>query len=146
MTTAFAAVVGAMVSVLQTAPSASAQIHRCRLRPMSQDWTTAVVVRPLGTEVQDATGQSVCGIWTTAVAVECYARAAAGVSADLAVDALLQSVANRLLSNRTLGGLVGDTALGAIAYDFDADAETTACATLTFQIRHATAANSVNSL
>lgn len=110
---------------------------------MAQDWQTAVVIRPLGVELQDAAGQGVACVWTTSVAVECYARAAPGVTADVAVDTVLQAVANRLLANRSLGGAVGDLALSAITYDFDADAQDTACATLTYQIRHATAAATV---
>ena len=142
-TTAFATVVGAMVAALQAAPAVSAQVHRVRLRPMAQDWQTAVVVRPLGVELADAVGQGVACVWTTSVAVECYARAPSGTSADLGVDAVLQAVTTRLLADRSLGGTVGDLALGAIAYDFDTDGDATACATLTYQIRHATAANPV---
>ncbi len=143
MSTAFATVVAALVSTLAAAPNVSAQIHRVRLRPMAQDWQTAVVVRPLGVTLQDAAGQGVACVWTTSVAIECYARAVQGATADVAVDAVLQAVANRLLANRSLGGTVGDLALSAITYDFDTDAQDTACATLTYQIRHATAANTV---
>ncbi len=143
MSTAFATVVGALVSTLAAGPAVSAQIHRVRLRPMAQAWTTAVVVRPLGVELQDAVGQGVACVWTTSVAIECYARAAPGVTADVAVDAVLQAVTTRLLANRSLGGTVGDLALAAVNYDFDTDAEATACVTLTYQVRHATAANTV---
>lgn len=143
MSTAFATVVGALVSTLAAAPAVSAQIHRVRLRPMAQAWATAVVVRPLGVDLQTAVGQGVACVWTTAVVIECYARAAPGTTADVAVDAVLQAVTTRLLANRSLGGTVGSLDLSAITYDFDTDAEATACATLTYQVRHATAANTV---
>ncbi len=68
MSTAFATVVGALVSTLAAGPAVSAQIHRVRLRPMAQAWTTAVVVRPLGVELQDAVGQGVACVWATSVA------------------------------------------------------------------------------
>lgn len=143
MSTAFASIVSAMVTQLQAAPAVSAQVHRARLRPMAKEWPDAIVVRPLQTELMPADGQNVVGIWTTSVAVECYARALASVSPDVAVDSILQAVITRLLANRSLGGLVGDVIPSAITYDFDVDGETTACATITFSIRHATAANSI---
>jgi len=145
MTTAFASVVGAMVAALQAAPAVSTHVFRVRLRPVAQEWSSAVSVRPLGAEPDMSVGQGVVGIWATAVAVECYARSGAATSPDVAVDALLQSVTTRLAENRSLGGLVGDLTLSAVAYDFDVDGENTACVTLTYQIRHATAANSLTS-
>lgn len=143
MTTAFASVVGAVVAALQAAPAVSAQLDRVRLRPVAKESATAVVVRPGGAAHDDSVGQGVVGIWATSVSVECYARAGASTSPDLAVDALLQDVATRLFQNRSLGGLVGDLTLTTVVYDFDVDGENTACVTLTYQIRHATAANSL---
>lgn len=145
MTTAFASVVGALVAQLQAATPVSAHIFRARMRTVPQQFTDAVVVRVQDAQVDPAIGQGTCGIWATSVAVECYARAAAATSPDVAVDALLEAVVTRLMANRSLGGLVGDLVLSAINYDFDVDGESTACATVTFSIRHATAANSITS-
>ena len=145
MTTAFASVVGAMVTQLQATPAVSAQVDRVRLRPVAKQALTAVVVRPQGAERDTSVGQGVVGIWATGVTVECYARASASTSPDLVVDELLQAVATRLQSDPTLGGLVGGIELSAVAYDFDVDGDNTACVTLTYQIRHATAANSLSS-
>lgn len=143
MTTAFASVVGAVVAALQAAPAVSAQVDRVRVRPVAKASATAIVVRPLGAKPDINVGQGVVGIWATSVTVECYARSAASVSPDVAVDSLLQDAATRLYQNRNLGGLVGDLILTAVAYDFDVDGENTACVTLTYQIQHATAAGSL---
>lgn len=143
MTTAFASVVGAVVAALQAAPAVSAQVDRVRLRPVAKESPTAVAVRPRGAKADGSVGQGVVGIWATAVTVECYARSNASTSPDVAVDALLQDVATRLFQNSSLGGLVGGLDLAAVDYDFDVDGENTACVMLTYQIRHATAANSL---
>lgn len=146
MTTAFASVVGAIVAQLESATPVSQHIFRARMRVVPQQMTDAVVVRIQDAQVEPAAGQGTYGIWATSVAIECYARANASTSPDVAVDALLESVVNRLMANRSLGGLVGDLVLSGINYDFDVDGESTACATVAFSIRHATAANSVTSL
>lgn len=142
MTTAVATVIGAIVSALKTAPYVSDHVLRSSLRTLPAEWPTAVVVRPMGTEVdQFAAGQNTFGIWVTSVAVECHARGS--TTPDLVIDTLLQATANRLLADRSLGGTVGGLDIVAIHYDFDAAADITACATITLTIRHATAANSI---
>lgn len=144
MTTAFASVMGAVVAALRDSPAVSAQVDRVRLRPIAKESPTAVVVRPLGAANDASVGQGVVGIWATSISVECYARSGASTSPDMAVDTLLQNVATRLFQNRSLGGLVGDLTLTQVVYDFDVDGENTACVTLTYQIRHATASNSLS--
>lgn len=143
--TVFAQLVGATCAALQAAPAVSAQVHRARMRVLPQQWTTAVVVRPARAALEEAVGQGVASIWATQLVVDCYARAPAAQAGDLAVDALLGAVVARLLADRSLGGLVGDLGLLGIEYDFDVDGETTACATLTFQVRHASSAASITS-
>ena len=145
MTTAVATVIGAIVRALKTAPYVSNNVFRARLRPLPTDWPTAVVVRPRGSVKDNPDiGSNTFGIWDTAIEVECYAHGSA--DPDLVVDPLLQAVANRLLADRTLGGTVGGLDIAVIGYDFDATADTAACATITLTIRHATAANSLAAL
>ena len=134
--TAFASIVGAMVAALSAAPAVSPQIHRARVRPVAADWSTLVAVRPLGAELQRFAVQGAPMNVDTRIAVECYARASAGQSPDLAVDALLAGVYARLSADNTLGGLVSDLVPQSLDYDFDADGEATACATLTFTAVH----------
>lgn len=136
--TFIATTVAAMVTALQSAPAVSANVHRSRLRPLAQGTSSALVVRPLSADVAQATftpaGMPVS--WTSAIAVECYARSTAGTAPDQAVDALLEAAYTRLMADPTLGGAVIAMAPKEMAYDFDADGEQTTCATLVFTVRH----------
>lgn len=143
MTTAVAAVVSAMVATLQAAPAVSPQVHRARLRPMAADWPTAVVVRPLSVAFEPFAIQHAPFNLDTQIAVECYARASAGTSGDAAVDALMQAVYARLMSDTTLGGLVGDLRPDRLDFDLDADGDNTACATFTFTVLHSAGNNTL---
>ena len=144
MSTAFAALTSAIVQQLGAAPAVSAQIHRARMRMLPQGWQTAVVVRPVQSQVDRGVGVGTHMVWATQMAVECYARSLATVTPDLTVDALLQKVIERALSDPALGGAAGDIGLEAITYDFDVDGESTACVTVIFNVRHVTASNQVN--
>jgi hypothetical protein len=81
--------------------------------------------------------------WTTSIAVECYARSTGSTAPDQSVDALLESVYARLMTDPTLGGVVIGLQPQALHYDFDADAEKTACATLVFNARHRASAGTL---
>lgn len=143
MTTAVAAVVAAMMATLQATPAVSPQVHRARLRPMAADWTAAVVVRPLSVAFEPFSIQHAPFNLDTQITVECYARANAGTSGDAAVDALVQAVYARLMSDTTLAGLVGDLRPDRLDFDLDADGENTACATFTFTVLHSAGNNTL---
>lgn len=131
--------VTAVVDALKAAPAVSTRVERVRLRALPASAGTAVVVRPLGSDVQDAellTGHPY--VWTTSLAVECYARAPQGTAPDVAVDALLDAVYARLLQDPTLGGAVAVLQPQAIAYDYDVDGENVVCATLQINARQMT--------
>ena len=67
-----------------------------------------MVVRPLSSQVAEASlapGYPVS--WTSAIAVECYARSGTATAPDVAVDALLEAVYARLMADPTLGGSWG---------------------------------------
>ena len=120
----------AVVDALKAAPAVSPRVERARLRAVPASDGTAVVVRPLGSDVQDAELTGHPYVWTTSLAVECYARAPQGTAPDVAVDALLEAVYARLLQNPTLGGVVVGLQPQAIAYDYDVDGENVVCATI----------------
>lgn len=125
--------VAAIVAALSAEAPVAPQIARVRLRPIGANTTTAVVVRPLASNVVEALltpGYPVS--WTTAIAVECYARSSASTSPDVAVDSLLVNVYERLMADPTLGGVVVSLQPKDIAWDFDVDGEQTTCATLVF--------------
>lgn len=134
--TAFASIVGAMVAALGASPAVSPQIHRARVRPVAADWATLVAVRPIDATLEPFAIQGGPMNVDTRIAVECYARARAGQPPDVAVDALLGAAYARLAENSTLGGLVGDLVPSSLTYDFDADGDATACATLIYTAVH----------
>lgn len=125
-----------MTAVVAALAGVAPQVGRVRLRPLSANTATAVVVRPMQAEVMDAelpTGYPIA--WSLAFAVECYARATAQNAPDVAVDALVADAYNRLMADPTLGGAAVVLQPQAVAYDFDVDGEQTVCATLQFNAR-----------
>ena len=131
--------VTAVVDALKAAPAVSPRVERVRLRALPASAGTAVVVRPLGSDVLDAelpTGHPYA--WTTQLAVECYARAPQGTAPDAAVDALLESVYARLMADATLGGAATVLQPQGISYDYDVDGENVVCATLQINARQMT--------
>ena len=138
------ALVAAVVDALKAAPAVSPRVERARLRAVPASAGTAVVVRPLGSEVLDdelLTGRPY--VWITSLAVECYARAPQGTSPDVAVDALLEAVYARLLQSPTMGGVATALQPQAITYDYDVDGENVVCATLQINARQMTAGASL---
>ena len=134
--------VTAIVALLQAAPAVAPVVGRVRMRPMAQSGTTQVVVRPVDTQVQEASMTSgYPNSWDTRLGVECYARAAAGQAPDVAVDSLVEAVYSRLMANPTLAGAVIQLQPQALGYDFDADGETTVCATFVFTARQRSTLN-----
>lgn len=134
MTTFVNATVTAMVAALQSAPAVSSYVGRVRLRPLGAGAAQAIVVRPLQAQAGEAAINPNYPVsWTTAIAVECYARSSSATSPDVAVDALVEAAYARLMLDPTLSGAVISLQPQEISYDFDADAEQTTCATLVFQ-------------
>lgn len=136
--------VTAMVTALNTPTPVVSLIGRVRMRPLSKETAQAVVVRPLQSDVSEASLSPAYPVsWSTAVAVECYARSGVSTAPDVAVDALVDAVYARLMTDTTLGGAVVAIKPGSIGYDFDADGEQTTCATLIFNALHRTAGNTL---
>ena len=136
--------VTAVVDALKATPAVSPRVERVRLRALPASAGTAVVVRPIASDVLDAelpTGHPYA--WTTQLAVECYARAPQGTAPDAAVDALLESVYARLMANATLGGAATVLQPQGISYDFDVDGESVVCATLQINARQMTVGSSL---
>lgn len=137
MTSFVSQAVAAIVAALNAGTPVAPQVARVRLRPLAATATTAVVVRPLNSEVSEMAlipGYPVS--WTSAIAVECYARSSVAQAPDVAVDSLLEAAYARLMADTTLGGVVVALQPQSIAWDFDADGEQTTCATLVFNARH----------
>lgn len=140
MATVFAQITGAIVAALAASPAVSAQIHRSRVRPISADWTTAVVVTPQSADLERLAIRGAPINLESQIEVVCFARAVPGQSPDVAVDALLSAVYARLVADPTLGGLALDLAPARISYEFDAEAEQVASVTLALTVQHQAAA------
>ena len=137
MSTVFAGVVGAMVQALQSGTPVSDYISRARIRPLAEEWQTAVVVR-----LQEAQFDRMASFGAplntdTTVVVECYARSSS-LSPDLAVDQIMQDTYARLAADPTLGGLVADCQPTGINFDFEQDQDRMGCALMTYVVRHRT--------
>jgi hypothetical protein len=125
----------AIVDALNAAPAVE-NVSRVRVRQVSAGTSTAVVVRPVDSQVAQASVTSSQPItWETRIGVECYARAAANQAPDIAVDALLSTVYAKLMTDPTLSGAVIALQPQSVSYEFDADAENTVCATFVFSAR-----------
>lgn len=127
------AIVDAFMAALN---GAAPRVDRIRLRPIAAGITNAIAVWPLRVVVQesDFTGAPVETV--SAIRVDCYAKAAPGVAPDLALAPLLSDVQQRLLTDPTMAGQVSWLALAGAEFDFDAEADDFACASLTFTVRH----------
>lgn len=140
MTTIISTAVGAIVAALTAGTPVASQVARVRLRPLAAAQAQAVVVRPLQTDASvSSLSPDLPVSWTSAISVECYARTSAATTPDLAVDSLVEAVYARLLADPTLGGVVISLQPQSMSWDFDADGEQTACATLVFQALQRTA-------
>lgn len=136
MSTLIATVTTAVLASLTSGTPVCSQITRVRLRPLAQNISQSIDVRPVGADVlEQALSPGYPVSWVVTLAVECHQRAAPGVSPDVAVDALLQATYARLMTDPTLGGVLLALQPQSVAFDFDADAEQTACATLVFNAR-----------
>lgn len=141
MNSAQFAIVGAILGQLQVEPPmAGGRIYRSRMRPISVDQSSAVVVR---IERSTSTLAEIIGgptTWATLVNVECYARATGDVP-DAVADALLVDVFDRLALAPTLGGAAmsvepmrGDT----LSWEIDELDSKIACITAKFVVMHQT--------
>lgn len=138
MSTAFAAVLAAVIGALQATPAlADGRVHANRLQPLPAGRASAVVVRLEQSDPREA----VLGAldWTTRMAVECYARGQTGLDPATAVDGLLHAVWQRL---RTLDaaqlGVMAFEPDSSIEWQFDEADTPLACAVIRITVLHRT--------
>lgn len=142
MSTHFIQVVKAVEAALKSGEPVAGLVERNRVRVLASSVRTAAVVRQGYANADRAVGCLQAVPWLTSILIDCYGRASADLAADEVVDGVLQAVQQRLGLDMTLGGVVGGLALQGIAWDFDVDGDSTACATATYYVRHsASAAN-----
>lgn len=142
MSSILATAVTAMVAALSAGTPVAPTIGRVRLRPIQEGVDLAVNVKPLDAEPGDSAITPGLPIWWVGrIAVECYARAAAGEAPDVAVDQLVTDVYERLCADLTLGGAINLLQPMGISYEYDAAGDQSVCATQIFAVRILAAAN-----
>lgn len=137
MTTAFSAVVAAIVDKLKAAPAVCGAIYRARSTAISEQLDQAVSVQ---FERSVPTAGAIGGApidWSSVITVECFASSMQ-VTGDLAVDPLFKAVFARLAEDTTLGGLVGDLAVAGVEADYTAGGRNTGWMRLTYVAEHRT--------
>ena len=143
MSSAFTGLQNSLVAALVAAPAlAGGRVYVNRLRPVSANSTTAVVVR-----LDKSEGlQMVLGAvdWSSAYSVECYARAPGNGEPAGAIDQLLSDVWARLCAlDATALGAIDITIAPRIDWQYD-DAETPlVCAVIQLSVQHRTPSNSL---
>ena len=131
MSSLLATATAAICQALQAAPAVAPAVYRARSRAISE--AVAVNVRPLGAEVQERILSGPLR-WQCRIGVECYVKTTTQTAPDVAVDALLEAVYARLMDDPSLGGAVKRIEPESIAYDFEADGDQSACATLVLSV------------
>jgi hypothetical protein len=141
MATAFADLTNAIKALfLGGTPLAGGRVYRGRLRPIAQEFASAVVIR-ISSSPAERTGLGGGPFdWMSEIAIDCYARCSPDQDPeDSAADALLAEAFLRLAANPTLSGGVMDVlADPSIAWTFDEQDQTIVCATLNLRVNHRT--------
>ena len=140
MSTRFLSITKAVETELQKGVPVAGLVERNRSRVLASTVRTAVVVRQGQAKVDQVAGRVQAVPWLTSIQIDCYGRASTNQAADEVVDGVLQLVQQRLGLDMTLGGVAGGLALQGIAWDFDVDGDSTACATATYYVRHSASA------
>ena len=131
---AFSDIVGAVVTLLNTAPAvAGGRITRASERDVAQSSATAVAVRIESAEPERIVIKSLD--WASVIAIDIYAR---GASPDSVADPILALVYARIMADPTLTGTVIDCQPQGISWDYSA-ADTDLCVcTARFAVQHRT--------
>ena len=93
MSTAFHQIVQGIIDALLVSPAiASGHVDRPRRHPVPAEWASHVEVRLARADGEwPYVGPNTPGQWTSAIAVDCYARANPGDQPDATLDALLDA-------------------------------------------------------
>lgn len=135
MTTPFAAITGAIITVLQQAPAISPNIFRARDRAIAEEYATAINVECNAGQVDYGQIMGAPEDWESKFTVECYARSST-LPGDLAVDPVFDQVKMRLAANSTLGGTVAWLRLVHFEATNDAAGQKTGWIGMTYLVTH----------
>lgn len=133
--TVYARITTALVELLRAPTPVAELIYRAQVKPINSSANTAVVVYPAESVIDRLAMRGAPMNLDSVYFVECYARSTTD-DADLAIDALLGVVYQRIADNPTLDGSVMDVIISSIRFDFGLEIDRLGVAILTLSIKH----------
>lgn len=143
MSTAFSRAVAAVIAQLKMDPPVCKSIHRARTNVFPEQEAEAVSVQWERALPGQGTINGAPIDWSTQITVELYARSVTD-SGDMAVDPLLERVAERLAADPTLGGVVSDLVLAGVEAENTAEGKKTGWVRLIYTADHRTYNGNLN--
>lgn len=141
--TAFAAIVTAILNRLGGDAPVCENLFRARRSVVPEACQQAVNVQFEGALPAPAAIAGAPVDWQSKVTVDCYS-VAVRESGDAAVDPLFQAVYERLASDPTLAGLVGDIGVPTIEAENSEEGRKTGWIRLTYFVQHRTSNDTLN--
>ena len=137
MTTAFSAIVAAVIARLSEDPPVCDAIYRARANAIPETLDRAISVQFDQSLPNRGVMHGSPIDWSSRVTVECFARSVIETG-DLAVDPLLEAVFARLAADATLGGVVGDLAIASVEAEYTSEGKKTGWVRITYIAEHRT--------
>lgn len=139
MSTAFADLGAAVVSILTAPPAlAAGQVRRGRRVPVPEGVEQAIDVHVQRALSDNAQLDGGLLQWQTTVGIDLYARAAAAGDGEAAIDPLLQAVFTRLSNATPPAGTLAWALDNGLQWDIDEADQTLVQASLALRITHLT--------
>jgi hypothetical protein len=135
--TAFAAITGALVQLMEAGTPVAPVVFRARDRQLAEQYASAVSVQCDGSAPMSGAILGAPIDWESRFSIECWARTTT-TSADLAVDPLVFDVYQRIAADTTLAGLVDDVSAPLIEFEYTAEDKKTGWVRMTYLITHRT--------
>jgi len=132
-----------MIAALKASPPVCNLIDRARSTAIPEQADQAVSVQWENALPESGAIFGAPIDWQTRITIECYARSTRDPG-DLAVDALVQSVAERLAQDTTLGELVDDLRIAGLEAENTAEGKKTGWVRLTYIAEHRTNNGTLN--
>lgn len=134
---AFKEITSAIEALMLSAPAVAEHVYRARDRAVPKGFNTAINLQWDGATPDEDVIAGAPVTWNARYSIELYARTETETP-DLAVDALLDAVYDRLAADTTLGGLVDYIGQPSLETDYAADGSRTGWIRMIYPIRFET--------
>jgi hypothetical protein len=135
--TIFAALATALETILKQAPAIADAVYQAKMRPMQTEHSKDITITLRQSAAQEMLGNGVQD-FDTIFTIEARARGTSLNGHDL-LDPLISAINERIQTGEAISDDVY-LKIDSINYDFDADADNTAVATLTYTASHRSSA------